>query len=284
MKLIGLMLARNEQWIIGVSARVALQWCDELVILDHNSTDDTPTILAGIAKENVGRVHILNSNAADWEEMHDRQATLDKGREVGGTHFAIVDADEILTANRIPLIRGWFQRLKPGAVLDLPMVPLWRSLDEYRDDESVWSHSVITIGFADRRKLKWQSRECGYQHHSRPPGGVRGSCRWVDEEGGVFHLQFANWRRLVAKHAWYKMTEAVRWPARASAKALNVKYGEAIEEAGIKLVRVPQEWWDGCDRGGIALNGIPWHEAACKKMVEQHGGGRFEELELWGVV
>ena len=41
MKLICLMPARNEDWIIGLSARAALMWCDELIVMDHASTDRT---------------------------------------------------------------------------------------------------------------------------------------------------------------------------------------------------------------------------------------------------
>jgi hypothetical protein len=39
MKLIGLMPVRGEDWILGLSARAALMWCDELVILLHSCTD-----------------------------------------------------------------------------------------------------------------------------------------------------------------------------------------------------------------------------------------------------
>jgi len=105
-KIIGLMLARNEQWVIGSSAKAALRWVDKLVVLDHASADGTRTKLIELAQCNPGRVHILSRDDSQWLEMDHRQATLVEGRRHGGTHFAIIDADEILTANQLDSIRA----------------------------------------------------------------------------------------------------------------------------------------------------------------------------------
>ena len=51
MNLVGMMLARNEAHEIGLTARVALRWCDTLLILDHASTDDTPRIINALGHE-----------------------------------------------------------------------------------------------------------------------------------------------------------------------------------------------------------------------------------------
>ena len=59
MKIIGLMAARNEQWCLGLSARAALMWLDELVILDHASTGRKHAISPRrfVMREQSGRVH-----------------------------------------------------------------------------------------------------------------------------------------------------------------------------------------------------------------------------------
>src|SRR3990167_2593871 len=51
MKLIGLMLARNEDWVIGCSLRAALRWCDAVVVALHACIDETQRIVSQISKE-----------------------------------------------------------------------------------------------------------------------------------------------------------------------------------------------------------------------------------------
>jgi glycosyltransferase involved in cell wall biosynthesis len=51
MKIVTIMPVRNEAWCLGLTARAALMWCDELVILDHASTDRTAEIASEIAGE-----------------------------------------------------------------------------------------------------------------------------------------------------------------------------------------------------------------------------------------
>src|SRR5580704_9704047 len=99
MNLIAVMPARNEAWVVGCSLRIALLWCDEVIVLDHASTDRTAEIVAEIAEQNPGRVHVISESCADWPEMSHRQRLLETARQQKATHVAIVDADEVLTGN-----------------------------------------------------------------------------------------------------------------------------------------------------------------------------------------
>jgi glycosyltransferase involved in cell wall biosynthesis len=105
MKLVALMPVRNEDWVLGLSARVALMWCDHLVILDHASTDRTQEILRDLCAEHPGRLTCLRNSEGLWDEMAHRQTMLEAARAENATHIAIVDADEILTANLVPGVR-----------------------------------------------------------------------------------------------------------------------------------------------------------------------------------
>ena len=93
MKLISTMPVRNEAWVVGLSARVALMWCDELVILNHHSTDSTVEIIAELQRAEPGRVHLISTPDAQWNEMQHREMMLDLARGKGATHIAIVDAE-----------------------------------------------------------------------------------------------------------------------------------------------------------------------------------------------
>lgn len=278
-------MVRNEDWIIGFSLRAALRWVDHMVVLDHASTDQTPQILRAISDENPGRITVLREENPVWNEMSYRQRTLEEGRSLGGTHFAIIDADEVLTSNLWKNIREWSSALIPGQVLELPMIATWRSIDRYRDDQSIWSRSFIGTVFRDDGKLRWKSAEDGYEHHKRIPYGARGDVFTPIREkrmGGVMHLQFINWRRLRAKHYWYRMMESVRWPGRQTPEELNRIYGQALDESGMKLSLVHPSWLIGVSDllSEIKTGSASWHEEEIRRLWKEYGPGPFIGLEI----
>src|SRR5690348_12957855 len=100
MKLIGLMPVRNEAWCLGLTLRVALMWCDEVVVFLHACTDRSFEIVREIREEaGVDRVALSVYSNPIWNEMLHRQWMLLQARDHGATHIAIIDADEILTGD-----------------------------------------------------------------------------------------------------------------------------------------------------------------------------------------
>jgi hypothetical protein len=278
-KLIGLMLARNEQWVIGCSLRAALEWCDAVVVINHASVDDTGKVILDCAFESNGRViaHRVD-DTGQWDEMYIRQKSLEIGRKAGGTHFAIIDCDEVLTANNLPWVRHWFEELKEGEVIDVPMIAPWKSLDCY----SLHTRGVITLGWKDKPDMGWAPRgDEKYHYHNRPPHGL--TKRSVPENimGGVFHLQWASEQRVIWKHRHYMMCERIRWGY--PVNEINEKYHWWTQPPhGSNLEVVPRSWWGGHDRSKILLNDDSWYEAECFKMVARHGVDAFAGLDLFG--
>lgn len=279
MNLIGLMLARNEEWIIGASARAAMQWCDSLIVYAHDCTDRTAD-LAYIAG---GTVYAVGDRSGVWNEMDLRQEMLGIGREKGGTHFAIVDADEILTDNLSSSIREYIGALDPGELLDLPMIPAWRAIDMQRVDSCVWTRSWLTTAFRDRPDLGWAARD-GYHFHARPPrNSIRGShTRPVTGRsvGGVIHAQWADWPRLVAKQTLYKMIERLRWPDRESAARVNAKYDEAMDETGLLIEQIPSRWIHPRLMSFVDTGIKPWQESEIQRLIDAHGLDVFNGIDL----
>jgi glycosyltransferase involved in cell wall biosynthesis len=289
MKLVGMTSVRNEDWVLGLSLRAALLFLDEVVVLDHCSSDRTPELLASIAAEHPGRLHCLTEGDPVWRETAIRNRLLAAARERGATHLCAFDADEVLTGNLLPEIRGLFAALAPGETLWLPWLPLWRSLDRYRDDESeVATECWMVLGFRDHPGLHYRNNhDDGYDIHTRKVKGHAGARRHGRDkaDGGVFHLTWVNWRRLQIKNAWYKMQEVVRFPSERSAADLNQWYGCALDEAGLRTRAVDPEWWGPYRawRGEVALDGEPWHLAECRQLWQRHGPAAFAGLELWGL-
>lgn len=285
MKLVATMPLRNEAWIVGMSARIVLQWCDALVVLLHASTDRTPEILEEIAAEHPGRVFILQEDGSVWKEMEHRQRLLEAARGLGATHVAITDADEVLTGNHLATVRDRIAALPAGKYLAAGMPCMWRGLDQYRTDGRIWANRQdLVLAFADSPELSWRPVN-GYDHHHRAPLGASHSGR-VLLDGGVMHLQWASWRRLTAKHAWYQMHERIRYPHKAVRDIARL-YGYAPDESGLRTAPAPESWWapyQDLRRHVVLVAEEPsWHEAECRRMLAEHGAERFSGLNLHGV-
>lgn len=302
MKLIGLFCVRNESWILGASLRSSLEWCDEVVVVDHASTDDTAKIIGEVSGDYPMRVHysrwepmkkvIVERDGigheievvdpdAPWAEMEMRQHSLLLARKHGATHIAIIDADEILSANLHTYIRDWFEKLAPCQLLEVPMLAM-RTLHHYQEDDSVWSRAWLTLGFRDYPDLSWKPAIDGYDHHHRAPYGVTDvPYRPVaqKEYGGTLHLQFANKRRIVAKHWLYAWTDFLRWPNRETKAELSRKYSQALE-APKKVRQIPQNWWDISLLRLVNLEDVPWQEAKLKELIAKHGEDKFAGINL----
>lgn len=284
MKLIGIMPVRNEDWILNLSLRALLMWCDEAVVLDHASTDETRKILGRIAEE-TGRLTVLEDSDPTWKEMAHRQRLLTAARERGASKIAIVDSDEVLTGNLLPSIREQISQLLPGGLLRCGLPCITGALNQYRADGSIWSRAETSIAFADREDLTWHAAHDGYDFHHREPYGAHLQNTIPRKLGGLMHLQFVYRRRLVAKHALYKMTEVLRWPGREPVHAVDARYNMAPDWNGMQTVPTPPEWWAPYAHlmHHIDLTHEPWHEAEVKRLMEQHGPQRFAGLNLFGI-
>jgi len=285
MRLAALMPVRNEAWIAGLSLRVALRWCDEVVCLNHASTDRTGEVLAEVATEHPGRVTIIEEPAGTWAEMAHRQQLLAAARQRGATHCAIVDADEVITGDLMPQARALVEHLPAAGYLQVAMPCMWRAAGQYRQDASIWSRASVTMAFRDHPSLYWKSDK-GYDYHHRDPYNSRAGQKLGPERGGVMHLQWVYWRRLRAKQALYKMIETVRYPGLRSPAGLNEYYGHAVDEVGIRLAAAPPAWWAPYRdlMHHLDLSHEPWQEGECKRLWVEHGAAKFRGLDLFGVV
>jgi hypothetical protein len=97
------------------------------------------------------------------------------------------------------------------------------------------------------------------------------------------HLQFANKRRLIAKHVLYRMVDHIRWPGRKTPMQLNSQFDEALDENRMHLENVPATWWDGIKKDKITLGSMPWHENEIVRLSFKHGLDAFAGLDLRGL-
>lgn len=287
MKLIGLMPCRNEAWVLGLSARVALLWCDELVIGLHACTDQSASIARGIAVDNPHRVQIIFAEDSKWDEMAQRQALLETARHRNPTHIAIVDADEILCGPTVPQIRGLIESSLDGTRAVVPLYNLRNGIQSYHAN-GLWGNRITTLAFKDGPHLRWSGDN---YHHREPRGQELFSNQRIDQgEGGVMHLWGASERRLIAKHALYKVNERLRWPDK-DVRQIDFMYSQALigglreNPKDWKYAGVPLEWWLPYAQWMhyLDVDAEPWQEAEVRRLVAEHGREMFAGLNLFGI-
>jgi hypothetical protein len=290
MKILAIMPVRNEDWVLGLSLRVALRWCDQVIVADHGSTDGSRDIMNELGRDGV---IVRDDRESGWHEMEQRQMLLDTAREYGATHIALVDADEVITADILPHMRRLVEASRDGWMLDLPLYNV-RHGDQYHTN-GVWGNRWVATAFLDNPQLHW----AGDCFHHREPFGVN---RWhrakpvAQGDGGVMHFWGASERRLIAKHALYRMTERIRWPQKTAAE-IEFIYDPATNPSSQLAQRLnvagpwtfealKPEWIEPYAdlMQYLHVDGEPWQEAECRRLYQEYGAERFTGLQLFGVV
>ena len=280
------MPVRNEAWVLGLSARVALMWTDAICILNHASTDRTPEILNELQTDYPGRVHVVSMPGEVWTEMQHRECLLELARAKGATHIAMVDADEVLTENLIDYAK-WLAM--PGQMIELPGYNLRDCISRYHAN-GIWGKRWFAVAFQDNPRLHW----AGNKFHHREPHGINFiPYRPIKQgDGGIMHLWGVSEKRLVAKHALYKLTERIRWPEK-PVEEIDQMYSWAIHGAANygtpatwQYAQVPESWWKpyGPLLTYLDIIAEPWQIEECWRLVKQHGHEKFIGLDLFGVV
>ena len=296
MNLVGLMPVRNEAWCLGFTLRVALKWCDEVVVLVHASTDESTHIVMGLQQEFPERVHHLGDNNPVWDEMRHRQTLLDIARISEPTHIAIVDADEFLTANLLPSeeerrngsvhIRDYLDALPGGQLLELPGYNMrempGQPLTMRYHANGVWGSRWFATAFMDSPALNWQ----GDRFHHREPFGC-GWNRWRPVHqgyGGTIHLWGASERRLRAKHVHYRLTERLRWPDKPVQDIERLYSLATSPREPWNYHQLPPTWIEPYAdlMQYLHIDAEPWQEAEVRLLLETHGRERFAGLDLLG--
>lgn len=282
-KIVGLVPGRNESAIIEQCLRALTLYTDAIVYLDDASTDNTLDIVKDLAQEcNIER--IITKETWYRDEPGDRNKLLQAGREIGGTHFIALDADELPTANCLDnnRLRRIILALKPGESIMMNLIALWRSVDQYRWDNSKWSNEYIRFIFCDDGKSSHSSE---FIHTGRAPSGLNGKTYILKPfPYCILHFQFVNWRNLLVKQAWYRCLEHIRLPNKSIAK-INKIYAPSKDEHNIQLKPAPSYWFDGYSFFDPTVYDQPegWREKQIMQWFGQYGKEYFAELDIWDI-
>jgi hypothetical protein len=280
MTIVGMMLVRNEEWILPASIAAALRWVDKLVIGCHNCTDATEKI-AITAGAITSRVHVESFQEDDWPEMQQRQRLLRIAREVGGDFMAIIDADEIpaeplLAGDKECDLRSFAEDTPQDAILQMLMLNLRAGLTRYHSN-GIWGNRFVSVGFWDDPRLHWS----GTGFHKREPAGALLRIHNPGSSTPILHFWGADETRLIAKHALYKLRERIQLPHKPTA-AIEQLYNLAIKDPGTwEFAYIPEAWLP-FDPGAVDLGADCWQGREARDIYATDPE-YFAGLDLFGV-
>jgi FkbM family methyltransferase len=282
-KIVGLVTVRNESSIIGQCLESLARFTNAIIVLDDASTDKTVEVCEDL-RNKCNVAHIIKKRVWYRDEPSDRNRLLNAGRSIGGTHFVVIDADEVFTANLLQndALRNHLLALAPGDSLEVQWIQLWRSTGHYRDDSSVWSNSYKAVAFADNWSGFYSSE---FIHTPRIPGGLRGHSRRLQgPTHGLMHFQFVCWTNLLIKQAWYRCLERIRMP-RKSPEEINRRYAPSKDECNIHLSPAHGEWFNGYGNFDHHCYQSPdsWRLNQVLAWFSQFGKTHFQSLDIWDV-
>jgi len=282
-KIVGLVPGRNEAKRIAFCLRALAKFTDGIVYLDDCSDDETVQVVNSLASD--CRVEKI-IRKTEWyrDEPGDRNALLQAGREIGGTHFIVIDADEAITANcaENDVLRRIIYGLKPGDRMALNWIQLWRSVHNYRFDKSIYTGNYKDVIFCDDGKCYYDS---AFIHTPRTPNNLSGIVYKIGGYShGLLHFQFVNWRELLIKQAWYRCLERIRQQNK-SARAINKMYAPTKDETNLGLKPAPPEWFEKYEFFNETTFTTPdrWREAQVLEWFEKYGSDYFADLDIWDI-
>lgn len=277
MKTVILMPVKNEAWILPTTLEAANLVADHILVADQQSSDGTLELLKANPKVDI----IQNTRTGHSNEV--RWDLLDEARKRYGSGNLLlnIDADEMIPPSMFASLKEKImEHVLPGrAWISSPWVQIWRSVNTFRNDNSVWSPRTNKKPFAvvDDGKIDYVRKYIINDHTSRVPGSSNTPI--METNVPLLHFQFVNWQRTQEKQSWYRCKELLAGGVPA---AINQKYRVTKDEQGIQYTLVPKKWYKNIDvPSTIELQEDPsWYISEMKAMFYEHGKEFFKDLEI----
>lgn len=231
-----------------------------------------------------GKVAVVMRKTGDWvrEELEDRQILLEMGRDLGGTHFVLLDYDEYIIGDCVT--NGQFRKnvlqLEKGHALVLTWKEIWKNFRLERLLNGDRSMNFLTrrqiVVFADDRNVSYtvegaKARLLGDNHHGRessihvlrcprqlcgkPAKYIKGqpdqwpsNVKAMHGDCAIAEVRFINLDNIVVKAAWYetlgrKMGVGMHLTSgKMIERVFPGRYGSG-EEENVAIGIVKGEWW-----------------------------------------
>jgi len=276
-KIVALLTFKNEIKYLQTYLATVKPIVDEIIAIDDGSTDEGPELL-----RQAGCTVIRSDEKvkAGWAELGIRNRLLELGRASGGTHFVCLDADETFTSQFIKIAPTVFSKMMPGQKIRMQWLAMWKTVDHYRDDQSVWSRNYKDFIFCDDGKMSYPDV---WMHTPRTPGVSDDSKDLVlnPKHGAVMHFQFTEFGNFQIKQAFYRMSELVKLGPE-NWMSINQKYSITLEDPNVKVRCIEDSWYVN-PMPKIGSNLDEWRLEVIKDYFDEYGCVFFENLQIWHI-
>jgi glycosyltransferase involved in cell wall biosynthesis len=295
MKIITLMPFRNEEFFLKTSIPSVYDIADEIVCINDRSTDNS-----GKVASELGATVYENTKNNEYGSVENqvRSNLLKLGREHKGTHFIFLDADEALSSN-LKDNMSFIKKLDKGQSAEFMWMSIWKSLDRYKNDKSVWTNNYKDFVYHDDKIVNFEQKQFKNQnykkydvswptHPARTPSLNR--IRFGLKTGAVLHYQFANWEAFQLKQCWYRCAELIQNDGQ-NAGGINDKYRITLEADGFvtdiknkfKTKKIPKYLDHDINRPNLddLSSQYSWRLDQIENWFNDLGKDYFRDLEIW---
>jgi glycosyltransferase involved in cell wall biosynthesis len=263
---------RNEEWIISCFLKATLEFADQVILLDHNSTDNTVEIA-----KTFERVEILKWPDGDFSELERRIFLLHAARMHGKENLIFsLDADEIPVFRSInSKVLHSMKQAESGNHFKFTFANVLPGFTHY------WEANSDPMAFIDDGSAFDHDHKI---HFPRLPRNVQSTVSEIPEVT-IMHMQYLNWSRMQSKHRWYQMWERISFPEKPAIEIYRrYHHMDAIRKE--RVSRIPKGWEDLNFVGDGALRSLGlgsssfWWDDECKRMAKEHSADKFRFLKL----
>ncbi|MFA5385618.1 MAG: glycosyltransferase [Eubacteriales bacterium] len=164
-KLTAMMIVKNEtnRYLEEVIANT-LYFCEEIVILDDHSTDNTVEIIDKLQKEYPGRIRLSHARATWDNEGELRQELLDFALMANPDWLIAIDADELYESGMVEEVQRIISQDK-AVWVGFRFYDMWNK-ESYRDDDiwpagAIYAPRMFRVEKGIEYKIRERNRHCG---------------------------------------------------------------------------------------------------------------------------
>lgn len=186
-KIVGAFRIKNEERWIRMSLEAASSVCDEIVILDDDSTDDT----VKICKEFEKVVDIHHQSNLPFDESRDKNSLLQMALKRNPDFIMILDGDQVLQPDAKKILLEDIHIIYPDAeIFEFQLLDIWDKPNQYRYDGSssnIWIKKLIRMSKQPKNLYFSTTKYPGNAHCPSIPQNSTGLQNSVRSRMKIFH-------------------------------------------------------------------------------------------------
>lgn len=275
-KIIVITPIKNEAWILHEFLSAVSIYADHIIVSDHASTDNSILIAESFPKATV-----IKTKFERFAESERRDELLIAARQYGANNLILsIDADEFLTPELVT--SEYLKRIKSKPIGTRFHVPLWNVKPGFK---KYWTPGLTPIGFIDDGSTHPGKDAI---HFPRIPQ-KSGAPSLELALGGLLHLQFIQWDRMMSKHRWYQVWETINFPTKSAVEIFR-RYDHMNILPKSAFLDLDPSHLGNYREMGVDLKSLEdaekvfWWDAEVEKLIDKHGIKMFSYLDLKGLI